>query len=1162
MRGRRTHPTLPFFIPTAIALLVVSFCATANGAQEKPNSKDATPVTTTNELTIDSVQARLKKVEDNKELDAAIKTKLVETYTKTLEQLRAVAESVGKSEQNGKLTKDAPAALQSLKAELATPMATQPPDIPKDATFAQVQQLLSQAEMALSDAQKSLQALQDEPKRRADRRLEIPKLADAAKLQLQELDKQLEAKPPADELAEVSVANRWLLESRKKTITAETAASQVELQFFDATSELLSAQRDQAARRVAEADEQVKALRAIVNERRRQEAEKQALEARKTSAQAQPVVRKIADANAELAKQRQSLAGKIEGTTRDWEQLDRQLTALEEQFKKITKRYDTAGATEAIGLLLRKQRDELPDVATYQRKIKQRTAEISGTYLELIDFEEKRNDLATLEPHVSEALRNLGSGVEESERGYLEEEVRHVLEAQRSLYDSLIADTNSLLDKLVELDVRQRQLLAKSNEYADYCDERILWIRSTTVLDTSHLRQLAPSLLWLVNPNGWREVGAALWSDVLGHPLLTALAALLFIILILVQRPLRTTMNQLGEQAARSNIVSYLPTLRAFLTTGLLSLLWPGLLGYVGLRLIAAESGSEFVSAIGHGLKQTAIVFGTLELFRHVCRRRGLGESHFDWDENTMRLARWMMWWFLACGLPLILVVTITESQPSELIKNSLGRLAFVGSLLVLTACIHRVMRPVGGALDAVYNSAPQAWTTRMQRVWHLLALSAPLMLGALALSGFYYTSLQLAWRLLATWWVVIGLMILHAALIRWSLLSYRDLAMRKARERRSAETAASAGGTSPSAASVGKVQPEVKLSDINKQTRKILQLGLVIGLIAGAWLVWVDMLPALGALRYIELWTVETTSATGGTGTVLQAITLANVLLAIVISVLTFAAGRNLPGLLEITLLQRLPLEPGVRYAITTICKYAITAVGLVSAFGAIGIGWSKVQWLVAAVSVGLGFGLQEIFANFVSGLILLFERPVRLGDIVTVGDVTGHVTRIQMRATTITDWDMRELVVPNKEFITSRVMNWTLSSTVSRMSIEVGVAYGTNPDLVRNLLMQIATRHPLVLKEPAPHALFDQFADSTLNFVLRVYMTSRDVYLQLRHELLTEIAREFQQANIEIAFPQRDIHVRSIASQWPSLDQSTAAAQTKETADSTGSSEGKGSP
>ena len=454
-------------------------------------------------------------------------------------------------------------------------MPEQPPVVPADATLVQVQQLLSQAEMTLSDAQKSLQSLLDEPKRRADRRLEIPKLADAAKLQLQEIEKQLEAKPSPDDPVEVSAAARHLLEARKKGLNAESAANQVELQLFEATGELLSAQRDRAARRVVEADGQVKALRVIVNERRRQEAERQALEARKTSAQAQPAVRKIADANADLAKLRQALAGKIENTTRDLEQIDRQVTTLEEQFKKITKRFDTAGGTEAIGLLLRKQRDELPDAGLHQRKIKQRSTEISNTYLDLIDYEEKRNDLATLDHHVKDTLKNLGTKVTAAEREFLEPEVRSVLEAQQSVLDSLIADTNSCLDKLVELDVRERQLIAKSDDFAKYCDERILWIRSATVLSSSHLRQLAPSLVWLADPRGWKDVGAALWADVVGHPVLTAFVFFLLLILTLLQRPLRTRIAQLGEQAARSNNISYLPTLRTFLTTGSLSLCLP-----------------------------------------------------------------------------------------------------------------------------------------------------------------------------------------------------------------------------------------------------------------------------------------------------------------------------------------------------------------------------------------------------------------------------------------------------------------------------------------------------------------------------------------------------------------------------------------------------------
>ena len=132
--------------------------------------------------------------------------------------------------------------------------------------------------------------------------------------------------------------------------------------------------------------------------------------------------------------------------------------------------------------------------------------------------------------------------------------------------------------------------------------------------------------------------------------------------------------------------------------------------------------------------------------------------------------------------------------------------------------------------------------------------------------------------------------------------------------------------------------------------------------------------------------------------------------------------------------ILQRLSFDAGSRFAVTTVVRYVIVVVGVVVTFGQLGIGWSKVQWLVAAVTVGLGFGLQEIFANFVSGLIILFERPIRVGDIVTIGGFSGRVTQIRIRATTIRQWDRKELVVPNKEFITGQLINWSLRTRCCR--------------------------------------------------------------------------------------------------------------------------------
>ena len=179
----------------------------------------------------------------------------------------------------------------------------------------------------------------------------------------------------------------------------------------------------------------------------------------------------------------------------------------------------------------------------------------------------------------------------------------------------------------------------------------------------------------------------------------------------------------------------------------------------------------------------------------------------------------------------------------------------------------------------------------------------------------------------------------------------------------------------------------------------------------------------------------------------------------------------------------------------------------------------------------------MQEIFANFISGLIILFERPVRVGDVVTIDNVTGVVSRIRMRATTIIDGDRKELIIPNKEFITGRVLNWTLTDPVNRVVVNVGIAYGSDTQRAAEILQTVAQNHPNVLDDPPPRVSLESFGQSALNFVLKCYLPNLENRGSVIHELHMAIDREFRNAGIEIAFPQHDVHVRSIDVQLPNL-------------------------
>jgi potassium efflux system protein len=200
---------------------------------------------------------------------------------------------------------------------------------------------------------------------------------------------------------------------------------------------------------------------------------------------------------------------------------------------------------------------------------------------------------------------------------------------------------------------------------------------------------------------------------------------------------------------------------------------------------------------------------------------------------------------------------------------------------------------------------------------------------------------------------------------------------------------------------------------------------------------------------------------------------------------------------------------------------------IGFFSIFNILGADWARFQWLFAALSVGIGFGLQEIVANFISGIIILFERPIRVGDYVSVGDNEGTVSRIQIRATTILTRDRKELLVPNKEFITGQLLNWSLSDPTARLIIPVGVAYGSDIPLARKLLLEAAQENHRVSDEPKPRVLFFNFGDNTLDLQLRCFIPNMDYRLITISEINEAINDKFNAAGISIAFPQRDIHL-----------------------------------
>lgn len=255
-----------------------------------------------------------------------------------------------------------------------------------------------------------------------------------------------------------------------------------------------------------------------------------------------------------------------------------------------------------------------------------------------------------------------------------------------------------------------------------------------------------------------------------------------------------------------------------------------------------------------------------------------------------------------------------------------------------------------------------------------------------------------------------------------------------------------------------------------------------------------------------------------------------ADLLMFIIVILSTVWILKNLTGIVEFTIFSRIKLDDGIKYAILTITRYSIFLIAVLLVLSTVHLDLGRLGWLMAAMGVGLGFGLQEIVLNFVSGIILLIERPIRVDDIVTIGNNIGTVTHINIRATTIINFDRQELIVPNRMLITQEVTNWTHGDSIIRLKVPIGVAYGSDTDKVSELLLNIAKEQQMVLDDPEPSVLFMSHGESSLDFELRVFLPTPMIRMDTLDAINKDINRKLAENGIQIPFPQRDIHIKRV--------------------------------
>jgi len=1105
-------------------------------------------------VTREQAERRITELEAAPDLDEALRARLIELYRQIVQKIDAEEKSAEQAEAYRLAIEAAPAERDRARAELAEGRAApaEGAERPAGVTLAELEQQRTQLQATVA----RLRSQQSELARLVGEERSQPAQATsqlaAARAALQQIAGDLGAAPQTD-APESERAARWLLLARQQARTAEVAMLEQELLSNAVRVELLEARRDLAAWKVAQADARVARLEGWISELRLAEAEQARLEADRLQAEAtgkHELIREITDQIADLTLETERILPLIDAVREKRLEVEADIEKTQQDYDETRSALEL-GIGRSLGTVLLEQRRMLPNARSYRRTAAERSRLVMAERLENFTTQREIAELADPGPTLAKLmLRESARELSDADRASLREELEALLATKREHLEALEKSRRNYLEALADLESRESERWALAAELASILDERLLWIPNASPIGLATLSRLQGDLLWLASPMLWGEVLAVGLDDFGGvHVLVGLVLAGLF----LTRRRSRARLREITMRVDKVRSDSILLTLEVLALHVLNTLPVPAAMAFVGWRLIRAELSTDASKAVGAGIVTAFAIVFAFQLLRDSCRPSGVALGHFGWRQRNGQLVRRHLLWYLAIAPPTSFVVALTQALPDLptegqsalagrglstpwlllreglLVREGFGRVAFI-TLMIAAAVLGLLLLHPKRGLIAGSLAGGAVWLRRTRPAWLPLGMAVPLGLAAMAAAGYYYAALQLELRLNQSVAIILSAVFVHAFLLRWLMISQRRLAMKVAMEKRAAliKNRESAEGE-PAADDAVDVVEGIDVAEIKEQTQELLRFSIGFFLVVGLWLAWVSVLPALGVLDDVKLW-YHTVVVDGQPERVW--ITLADLGVALLIVLITITAARNMPGLLEIALLQRLPVDTGVRYATRALVLYAIVAAGFVLAFNAVGVRWSSVQWLVAALTVGLGFGLQEIFANFVSGLIILLERPIRVGDTVTVAQVSGVVSRIRMRATTITDWKRRELVVPNKNFITSELINWSLSDPILRLEFTVGIAYGSDTTLAHRTMLQACRDHPLVLEQPEPNVFFVSFGDNSLSFEVRIFVseTSNVGRTRILHDLHMAIDQACREQGITIAFPQRDLHLKSV--------------------------------
>jgi potassium efflux system protein len=656
-----------------------------------------------------------------------------------------------------------------------------------------------------------------------------------------------------------------LAEARRNALIAEHVLLKAQIQSIEQQLlnqkvfvSLLTAERNLANFEVSQRETQAQAWQAIAQKRRQREAinaRMDAEDAKSSVPDLPPVLKEQYGFNIKLGEDLEQLTKDESRTTRKLDQLQSELKTIEEEFAQIRQRVQGVSLSEAIGLTLRQRRRDLPGPESYRRNSAQRQLIINQVSDAQFIIDEKQRNLEDLQAETERILQSLPPTSEENVAKW-EERIRSLLLDRRDLLAKLETTYRRYYPILQSLEFTEQRMSSLIDEYADFLDGRLLWMRSSKIIGPTDLRNLPAALFWVASPNNWWLLFKDLITSLGRTPITWILGLLLVGILFVGRTWAKHHLEKLSKNVGRVRKDSFMLSVRALGLTLYLASSWPFLLVLTGWRLSALPFASDFSRAVGFGLLIAGHIWGILNFSKYLCREQGVAQVHFRWHNVTRLALRRQLLWLKPLWVSLIFLIATIEAANKIAYGNSLGRLAFMVVITASAVFAVKIFRITSGQSADTKEASKQGLLLKLRFLWYFISIGLPGLLVLLAAMGYFYTALQLSWQFHNTFLLGFALVLGNSLVLRWLVIAQRRLVyeetVRKRKEKLEAEH--EQAGESP-IDSIEIEEPEISQAQITEQTRSLLQILLFFSGLIGLWVIWNDVLPAMQMLEDIRLW-------------------------------------------------------------------------------------------------------------------------------------------------------------------------------------------------------------------------------------------------------------------------------------------------------------------